>query len=486
LIEAGPGAGDKITGMPLGIGFTVPRKNKYNYAYETVPQAGFNGRRGYQPRGRGVGGSSLINAMICIRGQREDYNAWAAAGCTGWAWDDVAPVFKQIENVEGGAEGRGTYGPLHVSSLRQHNKPIRNVFIEAATSLGFPLNPDFNGVSQEGVGPYQVFQHQGKRHDAGKAYLTAPPENLHVIANTTVNKVLIEARRAVGVSTSAGVIKARKEVVLSGGAFGSPQLLMLSGIGPAGQLKAFDIDVIADRTEVGQNLQDHVDFTTSIVAKIPGALSMSSSTIIKMATQTLPYTLFGKGPMTSNSAEAGGFIKSSATVDRPDLQFHYCVGIVDDHGRKMHMKAGVSLHVCPLRPYSRGTVSLQSTDIQDAPSIDPNFLFDPRDLDLLIKGARLSEQILSAPAFATYHPTPLHNEFGLDDQSLEHAIRSRTWCRALTGCGCVDYAKFNQRKHPGAILYDWCKGGGYDRGRGVDKPVFVQPTLHWGAFLSPA
>ncbi|WP_371823877.1 GMC family oxidoreductase [Phyllobacterium sp. 628] len=257
LFETGPRHAPHRSNIPLGLAALVPLKSRFNYGYETTPQAALNGRRGYQPRGRGVGGSSLINAMIYTRGQPEDYDAWADLGCTGWGWQDVLPYFKRSENNVRGADAwHGADGPLHVSEL-SNECPATSAFIKAAVQAGYPRNADFNGAVQEGVGRYQVFQKNGARYNAGRAYLDAgdPMPNLQIIANTQVRRIVFDGRRAVGVAYgSAGreeIMVANREIIICGGAFGSPQLLMVSGIGPADHLRQNNIEVVHDAPDVG-------------------------------------------------------------------------------------------------------------------------------------------------------------------------------------------------------------------------------------------
>ena len=398
LIEAGPARASLASDVPLGIAALVPMRSRRNYSYETVPQAGFGGRKGYQPRGRGLGGSSLINAMIYTRGQPQDYNEWAALGCKGWGWSDVLPYFKCSEDNARGADAwHGVGGPLHVSDLSYDN-PAVEAFVEAAVQAGFPRNADFNGETQEGVGPYQVFQRNGRRYNAARAYLKSTATNLEILADSQARRILFEGQRAVGVAYVRGGAErrlyARREIVVSGGVFGTPQLLMVSGIGLAEHLKSFGIEVVHEAPEVGQNLQDHCDYVANLRAKGPGLFGIAGPMLTQGVGALANYLRHGRGLLTSNAAEAGGFLKSRPDVDRPDLQLHFCIGIVDDHNRKIHFTTGMSLHVCGLRPKSRGQVRLASPHIAVAPLIDPNFLSDPNDLETLVRGAQIVQTIL--------------------------------------------------------------------------------------------
>jgi choline dehydrogenase-like flavoprotein len=427
LIEAGRARAPFLSNLPLGIAFMVPVRTRYNYAYETLPQTELNGRRGYQPRGRGLGGGSLINAMIYMRGQPQDYDGWADLGCEGWSWSDVLPYFKAGEdNARGADRWRGVGGPLKVSDLTYRN-PVAQAFIDAAAQAGFPLNRDFNGESQEGVGFYQVFQHQGRRWNAARAYLqSGPPPNLAVLADSRVQRILFEDRRAAAiVIRRAGreeTLRARREIIISAGVFGSPQLLMVSGIGPADHLRSFGIKVVADSPEVGANLQDHIDYVDNRRSTAHGLFGVSLRSARDLAVGAVEYVWTRRGLLTTNAAEAGGFIKSRPDIDRPDLQLHFCIGLVDDHNRKLHLGAGMAIHVCVLRPKSRGVVRLASADIRLAPSIDPQFLAEREDMATLVRGARIVERIYAAPPLAGLAGKPLYGAGG-DNQAIRQRIR---------------------------------------------------------------
>ena len=428
LVEAGPHTERNLfVNMPLGVAAVVPFRRKTNYGYLTTPQPGLGGRRGYQPRGRGFGGSSAINAMVYTRGHPLDYDDWARLGCDGWAFGDVLPYFRRAEGNERGADAlHGADGPLNVSNLRFQN-PFSHRFVRAAIEAGFPRNDDFNGPQQEGVGFYQVTQRDGQRWSVARAYIygRARP-NLHTIADAAVLRVVFDGKRAKGVEVMRGglteTIEARAEVVLSAGTFNSPQLLMCSGIGPADHLRALGIPVLHDAAEVGRNLTDHVDFTINKRVSSAQTIGFSLRGFAKMVPGFVSYLRSGRGMLTSNVAEAGGFLKSRPTLDRPDLQLHFCTALVDDHNRHMHWGHGYSLHVCVLRPHSRGAVTLASSDAREAPVIDPAFLSDPRDLDLLVEGVRLSRRILDAPSLALCGGRELYTRHGQTDAELRATI----------------------------------------------------------------
>ncbi|HTR13146.1 MAG TPA: FAD-dependent oxidoreductase [Roseiarcus sp.] len=430
LFEAGPAKASILSDVPLGIAALVPMKSRHNYAYETVPQPGFNGRKGYQPRGRGLGGSSLINAMIYTRGQPQDYDSWAAMGCKGWGFRDVLPYFKRAEdNARGADEWHGVGGPLRVSDLSYRN-PAVEAFVEACVQAGFPRNADFNGASQEGVGAYQVFQKNGRRYNAARAYLEAAPKpNLTVIADAQARRILFQGRNAIGVAYRRGgqdeTLFARREIVVACGAFNSPQLLMVSGIGPAQELRGHGIEVVFDARQVGENLHDHCNFVFNLRAKGPRLFGLTASQFLRGGADVYEFLRRKTGLLTSNAAEAGGFIRSSPDVDRPDLQLHFCVGLDEDHNRKLHFATGMALHVCGLRPKSRGRVRLASANVEDAPLIDPNFLGDPRDLDTLVRGAEILQAIAAQPALAPYGGRFIYGSGHDDAETLRALIRER-------------------------------------------------------------
>ncbi|WP_372525157.1 GMC family oxidoreductase [Piscinibacter sp.] len=408
LLEAGPTDKSVLIHCPAGLA-VLAQTGQANWKFATVAQAGLNGRRGYQPRGKVLGGSSSVNAMVYTRGQREDYDHWAAEGNPGWGFDDVLPYFKKSEHNERGADAlHGGDGPLNVMDLRSPNR-FSAVFVAAAQQAGFPLNPDFNGLNQEGVGLYQVTHKNGERYSAAKAYLTPNlgRPNLAVITGAHTTRVLMEGKRAVGVEYRQGgrllQLKARREVVLSAGALQSPQLLMLSGIGAGAQLQRLGLATVHDLPGVGQRLQDHVDVVQVVHApQLTDLFGLSFTGMVNAVKGIVEWRRHRSGMLTTNYAEAGGFIKSQPSEALPDLQLHFVVGKLVDHGRKVTFGHGYSCHVCLLQPKSRGSVSLASADSFAAPLIDPNFLAERDDVDRLVRGFKLSRRILQQSALASY------------------------------------------------------------------------------------
>lgn len=431
LLEAGPADSSVLIHCPGGLALMAQTKIA-NWAYQTVPQKGLNGRTGYQPRGKVLGGSSSINAMIYIRGQREDYDDWAAQGNAGWAWNDVLPYFKRSEHNERGAdEWHGQGGPLNVKDLTSPNR-FGPIFTQAAHEAGFPINLDFNGASQEGVGPYQVTHKNGERWSAAKGYLTPNLNrpNLLVITQAQVTRILFEGKRATGVEyRHEGQIKtlqASREVILSGGAFGSPQMLMLSGIGSGAHLQEVGIPVVHDLPGVGQHLHDHMDAIQVYHAPQQTDLfGLSFTGLINAFKGISEWRSRRTGMLTTNFAEAGGFIKSSPEEARPDLQLHFVIGKLINHGRTPAWGHGYSCHVCVLRPKSRGSLQLASKDPSAAPLIDPGFMTDADDVQRMVKGFKIMRGIMNQSALAVHggKEIPLSN-WAQTDAQIEQFIRS--------------------------------------------------------------
>ncbi|THD36134.1 MAG: glucose-methanol-choline oxidoreductase [Sphingomonas sp.] len=427
LLEAGGRNTGLITRVP---GFMGKQTPKTNWAYETVPQKGLNGRRGYQPRGRGLGGSSAINAMLYIRGAAWDYDNWAALGCDGWSYADVLPVFKRAEANERGAdEFHGGDGPLTVSDQHWAHAGSKE-FVEAAASLQIPRNDDFNGARQEGVGLYQVTQKGGERWTAGRAYvepaLSRP--NFSIVTDATAERVLLEDGKVWGVAYLRGreqkVVRAKK-VVLAGGVFGTAQLLMLSGIGPAAHLAEHGVKPLVDRAQVGANLQDHVDYVAAF--EVPGRYFLGQSFVgnLTMLKELVRWLRKREGVMTSPFAEAGGFLTLLPGSPAPDVQFHFVPVVLEDHGRTAVKAHGFSCHVCVLRPESHGTVRLASADVRDAPLIDPAFLTDERDMAVMKAGVRAMYRILASPPLARHGAKDRYPIDLDDDDALDRLIRAR-------------------------------------------------------------
>lgn len=485
LIEAGPPDDNFLCHMPFATALFIPGKWR-NWAFETEPQAALNGRRGYQPRGRMLGGSSGLNAMIYIRGHASDYDDWAAQGATGWSFDDVLPYFKRAEgNERFGGTLHGSDGPLNVADQVSPN-PINEVFLAACDQLQLARNGDFNGTSQDGVGLYQVTQKNGERWSAARAYL--PPEarsraNLRIATGLRALRVALDDRRASGVICRSGsrdeTIRARRAVILSAGAFQSPQLLLLSGIGPGEEVRRHGIAVTHDLPGVGRNLQDHLDFTLLYKAKSPHLFGFTPGGFAKLPHAIRSWRRERRGLFTTNFAESGGFLKTDAGLPRPDIQLHFVIGLVDDHARKRHFATGYSLHTCVLRPKSRGTVGLQNADPMSAPRIDPQFLSDAGDLDTLLKGVKLGRRVMDAPPFRTLGPDELYTANVRDDDGLREEIKNR----ADTIYHPVGTCRMGAVDDPQAVVDPSLKVRGLDGLYVIDASVM--PTLVGGNTNAP-
>jgi len=405
LVEAGPPDRNPMIHMPFGLA-ALAHMRWLNWGYETDPEAGLMNRRLYWPRGRVLGGSSSINAMIYMRGHPQDYHDWAKAAGPDWDWPRVRQLFKDLEDNQTLTDDHhGQGGPLTVSDLIQSN-PLSRAFVQAGAECQYPANPDFNGVSQDGVGLYQVTQRDGQRFSAARAFLDPVRDrpNLTLITGAQVHRVLFEGRHATGVQLRDQTLTLAEggEVILSGGAINSPQLLMLSGVGPGANLQAMEIPVLHDAPEVGANLADHLDITVQAALNDRAAIGIAPSFLPRAIRATWVYLRRRKGEFTSNVAEAGGFAKSDPSRDRPNLQFHFIPAYLHDHGRRLPWGYGLTLHVCDLLPKSRGRISLSTPDPLAPPRIEANYLSHPDDLTVLLNGLKIARDITQAPALARH------------------------------------------------------------------------------------
>lgn len=409
LLEAGPPDRHPLIHMPMGI-IWLMRSRVLNWNFYTQSEAAMGGRRMFWPRGRTLGGSSSSNAMCYLRGHPADYDQWAALGNPGWSFADVLPYFKRSENQErGGSAHHGTGGPLNVADLRSPS-PLTRVFADAGVEVGLTRNDDFNAGNPEGVGPFQVTQKNGRRCSTARGYLkpARARANLTVISGAQATRVLLEERRAAGVEyLRRGRLQrvgARCEVILAAGAIASPQLLMLSGIGDARQLADAGVVLRHDLPGVGQNLQDHLDVIVVQACTRPVSYGITWRNVLRGGVDLLRYLTAGRGMFTTNGAEGCAVTRSAADQELPDLQFHFSPGKLRDHARDLRFLCGdgYSLHVCNLRPKSRGEIVLASADPLAAPLIRANYLTHPDDIEHLLRGFRLARRILAARAFAPY------------------------------------------------------------------------------------
>jgi len=429
VLEAGGSDQSSLVRIPGAFASFMFLK-KYNWSFQAKSDPNLrHGKPIFVPRGKMLGGSSSINGMLYIRGQQQDYDQWAEAGNSGWSFDELLPYFKMSECNERGADPyHGADGPLCVSD-RPATYPLTEAFIQASRQAGFRFNPDFNGATQEGVGYYQCTIKDGERCGAGRAYLRPVLHrvNLTVLTGALVHKVLLQDRRAVAVEFSHNgqkhSIRANKEIILSGGAINSPQLLMLSGIGDQEHLAQHGIRCLQHLPGVGQNLQEHVDACVLVKSKKKDGFTASIGGLLRMFPDVVRYFSRKQGKLANSITEAGGFLKSSAQVDRPDIQLHMLPLLFDDSGRdlKLMSQHGYSCHVCVLRPKSTGTVTLSSSDPTADPVIDFRFFSHPDDKKVLVDGIRQLHKILSAPAFDAYRSDEISPgiETGSDDALFE-------------------------------------------------------------------
>ncbi|WP_062261403.1 GMC family oxidoreductase [Endozoicomonas arenosclerae] len=410
LLEAGGSDKSAFVYTPAGAVVTM-QHGSYNWKLDARSQSTMNDRDIYCPRGKTLGGSSSINAMLYVRGQKQDYDRWAEMGNEGWSFDEVLPYFKKAQHQERGAcDFHGVNGPLNVADPRSRQK-LSAAFIQGAVEAGEKNNNDFNGPDQEGVGWYQVTQKEGRRCSSAAAYLhpvmTRP--NLMVMTNSQTARVILDGKKAVGVEVVRGVTRrklfARKEVVLSAGTFGSPQILMLSGIGSREKLEPHGIECLHSLSGVGENLQEHPDVLVVVEDKTSSSVALGRPLgLARCVRDVARYIHKREGFLASSLAESGGFIKSSPEMKTPDLQLHFIPAAMEDHGRKLsrNFQYGFSIHVCVLRPESRGRVSLNSSSPADSPAIELNLLEKQSDMDCLVRGIRRVREIIRSPELSRF------------------------------------------------------------------------------------
>ena len=484
LLEAGPEDKNPLIHMPAGVAKLLTERGAFNWGFETEGSPGMRNRRDFWPRGKGLGGSSSINGMVYIRGHARDYDHWRQLGLEGWSYADVLPYFKKSETNEAGADDfRGGSGPLHVSDAMK-SSPIFSTTIEAGRQAGYKVTRDFNGEQQEGFGFYQMTIRDGKRWSTASAYL-APVRNrpnLTVITEAVTCRVLFDGKRATGIEYERQGQRAQalatREVILSCGTIGTPQVLLLSGIGDASYLQRFGLPVVAHLPGVGQNLQDHLDVNVQYRCTQPVTAYAQAANPLSMAIVGLQYMLFRAGPGRSQGLEAGAFIKSRPELEVPDLQMHLFNAPFSDHGRKRLQMHAFGLHMCALRPESRGFVSLKSTDPQDTPLIQPNSLSAKADLATLREGVRIARRLVAQPAFDPYRGEELNpGPQARSDDEIDDFIR-RT---AITIYHPVGTARMGN--DPLAVVDASLRVRGLEGLRVVDAAVM--PTLVGGNTNAP-
>jgi choline dehydrogenase len=407
LLEAGPKDTNLWIHVPLGYGKLFKEKT-VNWMYQTEPEPGLDGRSVFQPRGKVLGGSSSINGLLYVRGQHEDYDRWRQRGNAGWGYDDVLPYFRKAENQQRGADKyHGSGGPLPVSDLG-HPDPLSAAFIEAAAETGLPINPDFNGATQEGAGFFQTTTRGGRRASTAVAYLRPAKSrgNLRVETAALAQRILFEGRRARAVeyrqSGALRTARARREILVSGGAYNSPQLLQLSGVGPAELLKQHGIEIVLDAPGVGNDLQDHLQVRLVTRCSQPVTLNDILNHPVRRVMAGARYAAFRKGPLTIAAGTSGAFFKTDPRLATPDIQIHFLPFSTDRMGEKLHSFSAFSASVCQLRPESRGSLRIKSADPAVPPEIRINYLATETDRTAFIEGVKILRRILAAPALKPY------------------------------------------------------------------------------------
>jgi choline dehydrogenase len=409
LLEAGPPDRSWILHMPAGLRSVFKPSNKYNWWFETEPQTHLDGRRIAQPRGKTLGGSSSINGMTWLRGHPADYDAWAhELDCTGWSYADCLPYFRRAEAVDGGdPDFRGRSGPVEVTRPGVLGD-LDTAFLQAGCEAGFPETDDANGLDPDGFCCFDASVAHGLRSSAARAHLRPARgrSNLEVRTGVLVRRILVESGRAVGVELAAGSgteqVMADREVILSAGAFASPQLLMQSGVGPADHLRAHGIPVVHDLSGVGANLQDHLEAHVQVRTDQPVSLNRELQPL-RMLCAGACWAFARRGPAAVNQCRVGAFVRSHSGLERPDLQFHFCPVYFDSGWLPRADTFGYRLGVGPVRPASRGRLRLRSGEQGGFIAIDPNYLADPEDLRQMREGVRLARETLRQAAFAPYH-----------------------------------------------------------------------------------
>jgi choline dehydrogenase len=406
LLEAGPADKHFWIHVPLGYGklFQDPR---VNWMYQTEPEAELNRRSVIAPRGKVLGGSSSINGLLYVRGQHEDFDHWRQLGNTGWSFEDVLPFFRKAEDQQRGATRlHGSGGPLAVSDVKPHK--LCEAFIEACEEAGHPRNKDFNGETQEGAGYFQLTARNGRRCSTARGYLKPARgrSNLHVESSALATRILFEGRRAVGVEYRQNGVprqaRANGEVILSGGAFNSPQLMQLSGVGPADLLRQHGIGVIADMPGVGADLQDHFQVRFNYRCTEPITVNDMMAKKHRQVMAGLRYLIFRDGPLSIGAGYAGGFFKTDPSLPTPEVQLQLIFLSAESVGQKLHPFPGFLASVCQLRPRSRGSVAIKSADPAAAPAIHMRYMSDPFDQEVIVAGMKLTRKIMSQPAIARY------------------------------------------------------------------------------------
>ncbi len=486
LLEAG-GKDDWIWfHIPVGYLFAIgnPRSD---WLFETEPEPGLNGRSLKYPRGKVIGGSSAINAMISMRGQAGDYDHWRQLGLTGWGWDDVRPVFRRLDDhFLGESEHHGVGGEWRVEAPRVR-WDILDAVAEAATQMGVPATPDFNTGDNTGVGLFHVNQRRGRRWSAARGFLKPALKrpNLRLETGVLVDRLLLEGRRAVGVRYEKGgqafEARSRGEVILSAGSVGSVAILQRSGVGPAEWLAAAGVPVLFDKPGVGRNLQDHLQ--ERAIYKVTGAKTLNTGyhSLVGRALMGAEYALFRRGPLTMAPSQLGLFTVSSPEHERPNIQFHVQPLSLDKFGDPLHRFAAITASACNLRPTSRGEIRIRAADPAAPPAIAPNYLATPEDRRVAADALRLTRRLMAQPALAPYHPDEYlpGPSVGDDDASLVRAAGDI----GTTVFHPVGVAKMGLPSDPFAVVDERLRVIGLEALRVIDASVM--PTITSGNTNTP-
>ena len=489
LLEAGGKNTSMLVRMPAGVGTLIKAKSKFNWGFWTEAEPHMDNRRLWWPRGRGLGGSSAINGMVYIRGHAGDYDQWRQMGLSGWSYADVLPYFKKAEGFVGGEDAyHGGDGPLHVGWGERGDHPLFAGVIEAGAQAGHAVTDDFNGADQEGFGRYQLTIKDGRRWSAAEGYLVPAMNerpNLTVVTGARTTRIRIENNRAVGVDFVVGksgavvTAYADREVLLSAGAVQSPQILQLSGIGDPDDLQAAGVKPAHALRGVGANLQDHLDVTLNWSCPQPITIYSQTKGLRQLGVG-LQYLLTGKGPGRQNGLESGAFLKSRPDLDRPDLQIHFVLAIMKDHAKVATPMDGFTMHVCQLRPESRGKIGLRSADPFDDPTILGNYLATEEDRRAVREGVRIARDVVAQPALDAYRGEELAPGFDVQSDSAIDA-----WIRATgeTIYHPVGTCKMGTAGDPLAVVDKDLKVMGLEGLRVVDASVM--PTLIGGNTNAP-
>ncbi|MGC0052479.1 choline dehydrogenase [Ochrobactrum sp. MYb15] len=471
----GPDIGPLIQ-MPAALSFPMNMET-YDWGFSTEPEPHIGGRSLVTPRGKVVGGSSSINGMVYVRGHARDYDHWSESGARGWSYADVLPYFKRMENSHGGQDGwRGTDGPLHIQRGRRDN-PLFKAFVDAGHQAGFEVTEDYNGQKQEGFGPMEQTIHNGRRWSAANAYLKPALKRPNVkLVKGLARKIVLEGKRAVGVEIEAGrtfsTIRARREVIIAASSINSPKLLMLSGIGPATQLKEHGIDVVADRPGVGQNLQDHLEVYIQQECTQPITL-YSKLNLFSKAMIGAQWLFFKSGDGATNHFESAAFVRSKAGIEYPDIQYHFLPVAIRYDGKAAAQSHGFQAHVGPMRSKSRGSVTLRSANPREKPRIQFNYMSHEDDWADFRHCVRLTREIFGQDAFAPFSGAEIQPGANVQsDDEIDNFLREHVES-AFHPCGTC---KMGSVDDPMAVVDPECRVIGIEGLRVADSSIFPRIT----------